>query len=82
MVLSVTKMKLSFQCVYRCCVIALIPNLIIQVLQRMGNSYVTSVIINFYSTGYEGTFQELLKEVNSASFRSGSIFINPSHSKA
>lgn len=75
LMLSVSRIEVSFDCVYRCCILALIPNLGIQVLQSQGNPTINGILNQYYMTTTDSRELLILREMMSSRF--GSIFINP-----
>lgn len=79
LLLTVGKMKVSFRMIYIITILVLIPNFIIQLLQRAHVESVFTFIRNTYESGAsaeEWTHLDLAKD-EGGNFRGGSIFINP-----
>lgn len=78
MLLTVTKMNVSFKCVYRIALLALLPNLSIQLMQYLRVGDISSVIRTYYLTADVTGWSHLdLASGTGVEFRSGSIFLNP-----
>lgn len=76
-VLAVSKLNVSFRCVYIVTLIVLLPNLVIQIMQYMQFDSVFAFISQHYVTpDSEWSHLELAKQTD-IDFRSGSIFLNP-----
>ena len=78
-IMTVSRFQVSFRCLYICCVAALIPNFIIQVLQYNDVESAFTFVKNNYvdsSSMDEWTHLELAR-IEGGGFRSGAVFINP-----
>lgn len=75
---TVARLRVGFQTIYVSTLIALLPNLLIQVLQYLKFEAVFTFITRFYLQGEANASSHLMLARNSGTaFRSGSIFINP-----
>ena len=78
MLLTVTKMNVSFKCIYRIALLALLPNLAIQLMQYLHIGDISSVIRAYYLTEDVTGWSHLdLASGTEIEFRSGSVFLNP-----
>lgn len=79
LLMTVVKLHISFKLIYIITIIVLIPNFVIQLLQRANVASVFTFIQNNYQFNIgadEWTHLDLAREEGSG-FRAGSIFINP-----
>lgn len=79
LLLTVAKLHISFKLIYVITIIVLLPNFVIQLLQRANVGAVFSFIQNNYQFDVgadEWTHLDLARE-QGGGFRSGSIFLNP-----
>ena len=79
LLMTVVKMHISFRLIYIITILVLIPNFIIQLLQRAQVGPVFDFIDKYYQSGAsaeEWTHLDLARE-EGGGFRGGSIFINP-----
>ena len=79
LIMTVAKMQISFRLIYIITILILLPNFIIQLLEKAQVGSVFDFIDKYYQSGAsaeEWTHLELAKE-EGGSFRGGSIFINP-----
>lgn len=77
LILTVSKLKVSFNTVFISCLILLSVNLIIQLLQYFDNEAVFTFISNYYVEDADSWSHLDLARGEGLNFRSGSIFINP-----
>ena len=76
-ILAVSKLNVSFKCIYRIVLLVLLPNLIIQIMQYMQIDSIFAFISQHYVTpDSEWSHLELARQPG-IDFRSGSIFLNP-----
>ena len=79
LLMTVAKLHISFRMIYIIAIIVLLPNFMIQLLQRANVNAVFTFIKKYYQSGVaddQWTHLDLAKE-QGGGFRSGSIFINP-----
>ena len=79
LLMTVAKLHISFRMIYIIAIIVLLPNFMIQLLQRANVNAVFTFLKKYYQSGVaddQWTHLDLAKE-QGGGFRSGSIFINP-----
>lgn len=79
LLMTVAKLHISFRMIYIIAIIVLLPNFMIQLLQRANVNAVFTFIKKYYQSGVaddQWTHLELAKD-KGGNFRGGSIFINP-----
>lgn len=78
LILTVSKMHISFSAIYLATLVAFIPNFAIQVMEYLHIPGVLEFIRQYYVTDLETNLVHLSLATNTGTgFRSGSVFINP-----